>query len=135
VQIGSALDIDGGEPACCGRDRTVFRPRAFALAKEVPMTQQRFDGFTHRAAGAVSRRQSLLALGGAALAAGLAAPATAEAKKNPAKKAKNKVERTCNRTKERCRTVLASLGEGKALPCCERCLTSDFLICLFEIDG
>jgi len=69
------------------------------------MDDQAFDAMTRQAVEAVSRRGSLLTLGGAALAAGLFGPALAEAKKG-GKKGKNK---KCHKQASRCRERLPDL--------------------------
>ena len=67
------------------------------------MTEQPFDGFTRHATTVISRRGSLLTLGGAGLAA-LAGPATARAGKNVKKRARKKGKKKCKRQVEQCRT-------------------------------
>jgi hypothetical protein len=101
------------------------------------MSEQTFDRFTRQAAVAISRRNSLLALGGATLATGLARSSASAAKDNDkkkAKKAKKKFKKQCNQKKDQCRTLLLGLpGGAAALFCCDSCFSDDFLSCLFSI--
>ncbi len=92
-----------------------------------------------RQAGALSRRGSFRAVGGAALIAGLAAPATTRADKT----SKNGRKR-CQRQRGQCRAVLETFCEPKAdpetcaegvFPCCEhfaRCDAGAGIACLFD---
>ena len=68
------------------------------------MDGQAFDAMTRHAAAAVSRRGSLLTLGGAALAASLFGPALVEAKKGGKKKNKK-----CRNQAGKCRQLLPVL--------------------------
>ena len=99
------------------------------------MSEQHFDAFTRRAAQAVSRRSSLMALGGATLAAVVAKPAITDAKKNKSnKKAKKKARKKCKKQVGQCETFLgAQFPQG--LQCCpflSNCDTTQFLSCLFN---
>jgi hypothetical protein len=98
------------------------------------VSEKAFDAFTRHAADAVSRRNSLLALGGMALAAGIAEPAIAK------KKSKNQAKKKCRRQVPRCKSYFAGfcLGdpdcEAELFPCCEflaKCDPGSMLDCLF----
>jgi hypothetical protein len=94
----------------------------------------------HRTAEAVSRRNSLLMLGGATLAAGLVRPPTTEARKSAAKTARKK----CKRQVGQCIAHLDELCEGlgctaedlaKIRRCCApfgSCNASGFLECFIS---
>jgi hypothetical protein len=110
-----------------------------------------FDTITLRAAAAISRRSSLLTLGGAALGVTLAAPLVAEAGK-AGKKARKKCKKQVGKCKTvvaefcstieadtRSRQVIASGGEAECLavlnPCCEflrNCSADDSTECIIE---
>jgi hypothetical protein len=66
------------------------------------MSENAFDTFTRKAGDAVSRRASLMTLGGAALAAALAGAPAAEAKKNNNKKVKKAKKRGRRRLQQTC---------------------------------
>ena len=70
------------------------------------MSDRSFDTFTKRAAEAVSRRGSLLALSGAALAFGLTGPTLTEAKKG------GKNNDKCKKQVSRCKEGLAELCDA-----------------------
>jgi hypothetical protein len=92
------------------------------------------DDLALRAATAVTRRRSLLALGGAALAANVASRTglTAQDKdKQKAKKAKKKARQRCNQQKAQCRA--AGGGDFAMFGCCESCYADDFLACLISL--
>lgn len=100
------------------------------------MSTPAFDAVTRRAAG-LSRRGSLLTLGGAALAAGLAVPRLGDAKKKKkkGKDCKKKEQQRCNNDISACETtVLINCqdpeGCPEALLCCQSCSASGFLSCL-----
>jgi hypothetical protein len=99
------------------------------------MRTQAFDAITRRAATGVSRRGSLLTLGGAALAATLAGPQLGVAKKKKGKDCKKKEKQRCNNDIAACRsTVLINCEEPdgcpEALLCCEDCSASGLLACI-----
>lgn len=112
------------------------------------MSEQNFDAFIRHATQAVSRRESLMMLGGAALAAAAAKPSHAEAaesgKKNR-KKAKRQARKKCGRQVGQCRTIVIQrctdsqnpqICEESALPCCEffsKCNAGAGLQCLFAL--
>jgi hypothetical protein len=101
------------------------------------MNGNAFDAFTRQAADAISRRTSLLAIGGATLTA-VAAPSIARAKKkkNKCRKQKGKCEeavrelcenQNCQKTEEQCLSIL--------LPCCEffsNCNAKQGVTCLVD---
>lgn len=100
------------------------------------MSTATFDDFTRRAAGTVSRRASLMTLGGAALAAAATKPSIAEAKKNKNKKAKKKAKKKanqkCQQQVPQCETALAQLDRPQGF-CCQflaDCNASEFIQCL-----
>src|SRR5688500_6465253 len=87
------------------------------------MLESTFDAVARTDATRISRRGSLLTLGGAGLAA-LAGPVQAKAKKNKsstAKKARRLANRKCRPQAEACVTPLTQIGAEEAVPC------SDFL--------
>ncbi len=99
------------------------------------MSIRAFDVVTRRAAATVSRRQSLLALGGAALGSVVARPGVATAKKGGESCGK-KQKKKCNQNKGQCIPTLTALCAGSAaclaegLPCCDECFSATFLTCL-----
>ena len=94
------------------------------------MNANAFDAFTRRTADAVSRRKSLLTIGGAALGATVAAPLLAEAdlkkkecKKKCKEKCKKQVEQCENQVREFCEEKFGGLDlddecRAELLPCC-----------------
>lgn len=98
---------------------------------------------TRGAVEAVSRRRSLLMLGGVSLATGLAGPLGAEAKPSPAKKAKKKAKKTCKRQVSQCTAILDERCDEndcdadsleRVLGCCQSfrsCSAGAVLDCLF----
>jgi hypothetical protein len=114
--------------------------------KEDSMREHTFDAFTRRASVAVTRRGSLLALGGAALATGLGSPTELAAKDNKdkkkAKKAKKKATKAkkkfaaqCEEQKSLCQTAVLGVPGGAALVgcCTASCFSGDFITCLAAI--
>jgi hypothetical protein len=69
------------------------------------MSEPTFDAFTRRAAAAVSRRGSLLGLGGSALAFALVGPDITQAKQGGRK------NDTCKKQVSRCKTGLSDLRD------------------------
>jgi hypothetical protein len=99
------------------------------------MRTHAFDAITRRAATGVSRRGSLLTLGGAALAATFAGPQLGEAKKKKGQDCKKKEKQRCNNDTAACRTTVFincqdPAGCPEALLCCEPCSASGFFACL-----
>jgi hypothetical protein len=104
------------------------------------MREHTFDAFTRRATVAVTRRGSLLALGGAALATGLGSPTRLAAKDKKAKKAKKKAKKAkknfqkqCELQKAQCQSILLGADAEEALICCNSCFSGDFIACLISI--
>ena len=123
------------------------------------MYEQTVDVLSRRAAASMSRRGSLLSLGGA-LAAAIAAPSLAQAKKKNAKKDKKKAKRkaqqraaeqaenqanqVCQSQVEGCRTLVVDLCEGQgneclaAANCCSSlgaCDVTGFFACVDALPG
>ena len=109
------------------------------------MTAQQATPSLRRAAEAMSRRASLLTLGGAVLARVMAAPRTAQAGKE-SKKAKKRVKRTCKRQVGACRAFFTELCATdpecdeeemeRVFPCCElleNCEAGDSVACFFDV--
>jgi hypothetical protein len=113
---------------------------------EEPMHAQTFDTLTRRTAGAISRRRSLLTLGGAAVAGALATPTLAQASKD-SKKAKKKKKKKCNGQINQCNDFFTALcadpnfdcepGEFEAaLFCCSQlrdCRGGEAVSCFFGL--
>jgi hypothetical protein len=108
------------------------------------VTEQAFDTFSRRAAG-ISRRGSLMTLGGAGLAA-MAGPASAEAGKSDKKanrKARKKGKKKCKKQDGQCIGVWEGLCAAEAdpelcqdtfLPCCAflaSCQATAYFACVF----
>ncbi|MGH2614508.1 MAG: hypothetical protein ACRDJC_04665 [Thermomicrobiales bacterium] len=101
------------------------------------MSPDAIAALTRRTAEAVSRRNSLLTLGGAALAAGLVPPLGSEAKKSAAKKAKKKCKRQVGQCtaffNELCEEVECSAEQLEIVRrCCasfQSCNAGGFLEC------
>jgi hypothetical protein len=95
-----------------------------------------FDVFTRRATVAVTRRGSLLALGGAAFATGLGSSTGLAAKdskdkrnKRKARKARKNFQNELDEQKALCQSiVLATLPEASI--CCNSGFSGDFMACL-----
>ena len=89
------------------------------IIEEELMNDNTFDSITRHAAVTVSRRMSLLALGGAGLTAA-AAPTMAAGGK-----AGKKARKLCRRQREQCRAFFVERCQGSQnclealLPCCE----------------
>jgi hypothetical protein len=105
------------------------------------MNDPAFDAFTRHAAGGISRRTSLLTLGGAGVAAALGGPLAAEAKKNKRdnKKFKRKIKKAqnkkCQQQVGQCQAIVAAQqpGNAAAFACCDFLGTCDFaglVVCL-----
>ena len=103
------------------------------------MSDHAIDTITRRAADVVSRRGSLLALGGAALAATMVTPAAAPAKKR-ASRARKQVRKTCRRKARECNTFFTPLCGGdpeckeEMATCCAhfgKCNVPEALECIF----
>jgi hypothetical protein len=112
----------------CGTD--------ISSVKEPALIEHAFDTFTRHAARAISRRASLMTVGGTALAAAtVAAPFTAAAKNKGSKRAKKKLKKVKKQFAQACaalpgqceaaaRAYCAQQGASEAkclefaLPCC-----------------
>lgn len=96
------------------------------------------ESITRRASLAVNRRQSLHALGGAALATtAMAQPERATAKKKKGKDCQKKEQQRCANDTEACRlTVLLNCQQpgqcGDAARCCEACTATGFVDCVIR---
>jgi hypothetical protein len=101
------------------------------------MLESTFDAVARTAATRISRRGSLLTLGGAGLAA-LAGPVQARAKKKSsiAKKARRLANRKCRQQVEECVTSLTQIGSEEAVPCCDflaDCDSAGHIQCLLNL--
>jgi GH24 family phage-related lysozyme (muramidase) len=105
------------------------------------MNANAFDAFTRRTAAAVSRRKSLLTIGGAALGATVAAPFVVEAdlkKKECKKKCKTQVEQCENEVRQLCNDLGAELEQecrDALLDCCStlgKCKAAKSTECLLS---
>jgi hypothetical protein len=100
------------------------------------MSTRAFDAFTRHAVAVISRRTSLVTLGGAALVSTVAKPGSSEAKKSSGKTCKKKAKKKCNQDAAACRNVLpaACFDDAECIvlltPCCDACSANGFLICL-----
>lgn len=88
-----------------------------------------------QAFAAVTRRTSLLTLGGAGLAASLAMPQLGDAKKKKGKDCKKKEKQRCSSDAAACKQTVAIACQDPAgcfeeSLCCEECSASGFLTCL-----
>lgn len=100
------------------------------------LSERAFDTFARRAADAVSRRNSILALGGAALAAAVMTEPTSSRRK-----AKKQVKKKCKRQVAPCRAFFAGLCLGDLdcqdalFPCCDhlaQCDSGAMFECMFS---
>lgn len=103
------------------------------------MDSQAFETLTRRTAEGISRRSSLLTLGGAALAATMATPDVSQAKKKKKSgdKGKEKEKKRCNNDAAACKSTVQSLCDPTdpatcliLQNCCEECSANGFLECL-----
>ena len=101
------------------------------------MNSQAFETRTREVGGAVSRRTSLLTLGGAALTA-VAHPSVSAAKNKKNKSGgtcKKKLTQRCNLNKTQCTSTVTTFCNGdasciaKLTPCCDECFSNEFLVC------
>ena len=122
------------------------------------MYEQAVEVLSRRAAASISRRGSLVSLGGG-LAAVIAAPSLAQAKKNSkkarkakkrkaqqraAEQAENQANQVCQSQVEGCRTLVVDLCEGQgneclaAANCCSSlgaCDVTGFFACVDALPG
>jgi hypothetical protein len=110
------------------------------------MREHVFDEFTRGAAESLTRRHSLVTLGGAVLATAIAAPRQAQAGKN-GKKAKKRGKKKCKRQVEACRQVFIDFCETnpdeceegeleEVFPCCallKDCKAGESVGCFFDL--
>jgi hypothetical protein len=105
------------------------------------MNSQVLESVTRRAAAAVSRRSSLVTLGGTALAASLAMPGVSEAKKKKGKDCKKKEKQRCSNDTADCIATLQATPSCDATcvalltPCCETCSANGFLTCFLAAEA
>jgi hypothetical protein len=102
------------------------------------MNTQAFERLTRRAAATVSRRASLLTLGGAAVAA--ATPGITKAGKK-SQSCGGKLKKRCTQNKTQCIAPLTDICNGSAdciatlSPCCDECFSGGFVACLAAIEA
>jgi hypothetical protein len=108
------------------------------------MIWQTTDGTVH-AVATISRRRSLVTLGGAALAARLFTARPVGAGK-ATRKARKRVKKTCKRQHGQCSAFFTDVcqetecqpeGLEAALTCCAKlrtCAAADFLACMAQVD-
>jgi hypothetical protein len=90
---------------------------------EDTMHERRFDALTRLAVDAVSRRRSLLTLGGATVASAVASPSVIQAA-GTAKKARKRKRKKCRRQIDQCLAALTAFCEGE-----ESCINNFDLCC------
>lgn len=100
------------------------------------MNMHAFDAVSRCAAEGISRRRSLLTLGGAAVAATIARPSASDAKKK-GNKCKKKEQQRCKNDAAACKTTVLALCDPPGTPecivlqnCCDSCSASGFITCL-----
>jgi hypothetical protein len=106
------------------------------------MTPHAFDAITSRAAEGISRRRSLLTLGGAVLGATIARPTVGEAKKK-GNRCKQKEKQRCSKDAAACKTTVQATQCGSIEPaqctalqkCCDSCSANGFVICLTALQS
>jgi hypothetical protein len=103
------------------------------------MSTRAVDSIIRHATDGVSRRRSLLTLGGAALAA-VATPAIGEAKKK-GPDCKKKARQRCSNDTAACIAEAPVACDGDAdcianvIGCCDTCAANAFLTCLIAASG
>lgn len=104
------------------------------------MSIKAFDTVTHRALEGISRRRSLLTLGGAAIGATIARPSAIEAKKKGT--CRKKEQQRCTNDAAACRATVLVVCQPPdsdrclALQdCCDSCSANGFATCLNSIAG
>ena len=96
------------------------------------MNSHAFETFSRQAGAALTRRASLLTLGGAALAATVTHPSTSKASGSTFK---NKLKKRCQRNKTHCINSVHDFCSGNELcvgsvtPCCDECFSDEFFVC------
>jgi hypothetical protein len=104
------------------------------------MNRQALESMTRRATAAVTRRSSLLTLGGAALAATMARPDVGEAKKGGQSCGK-KQKKKCQAVETQCNAFGTPLCNGNATClaqvalCCQQCFADAFFACIESAAG
>jgi hypothetical protein len=97
------------------------------------MSAHTVDTVARHAAAAITRRHSLLTLGGAALAAAVARPTFSEAKKKVRKDCQKKEKQRCGKDTAAClNTVAVVCGTPDCVAlqaCCATCSANGFLAC------
>jgi hypothetical protein len=102
------------------------------------MSSTSFDAVARRAAVAISRRATVMTVGGAGLAAALGVPFTAARKSGKKRKKKN----ACQRQVGQCRGFFTNVcgsetGCPEAFACCEllaNCNSGGFVACIGDLD-
>ena len=99
------------------------------------MNTHPLETFTRQVGAAVTRRTSLLTLGGAVLTAAAAHPDVSAARKKSGNTCKRKSTERCNRNKTQCASSVTTFCNGdasciaKLTPCCDECFSNAFLVC------
>jgi hypothetical protein len=94
-----------------------------------------FDTLTRQARGVVTRRGSLLTLGGAALAPTMANPGVSVASGGGFRK---KLKRRCDQNKTKCVSSMHAFCNeveeciAALAPCCDECFGNPFIICFLS---
>jgi hypothetical protein len=120
---------------------TAVRRFRCSVRRGQSMDTNAFDTVTRAATAAVSRRGSLLMLGGAALGAAGATPSVGEAKKKKGKDCKKKAKQRCSNDTAACIAEAPVACEGDAeciadvIGCCNNCSANAFLTCLIAASG
>jgi hypothetical protein len=120
-------------------DRRGIVPISVLCQEEKSMHSTAFATLTRRTVQGITRRSSLLTLGGAALAATIASPdvSAAKKKKKSGDRGKDKEKKRCNKDAEACKDTVQTLCDP-ADPatcliiqnCCEECSANGFVECL-----
>jgi ribonuclease HI len=100
------------------------------------------EDLSRRAVAGISRRRSLVALGGAALGAALTRPGAGEAKKK-GNKCKDKEKKRCSNDVASCKAAIQALQCPKVdaslcaalQACCDSCSANGFLVCLLPLQS
>lgn len=101
------------------------------------MNSHAFETLSRQAGAALTRRTSLLTLGGAALVATVAHPGVAAASGSGCRK---KLKKRCRQSKTQCVSSVEINCNGDpgcialTTPCCDECFTGGFLKCLGSVE-
>ena len=102
------------------------------------MNTYALDTISRRAAEAISRRRSLLAVTGAALGVTMARPLSSEAKGGNS--CKKKAKKQCANDATACKTSVLALCDQPGSPqcaglqaCCDSCSAAGFMTCLIQL--